>query len=71
MLKEQEQDLINPKNPIIIKYKKLIEDHFFSEQAKKAKKQEIEEIIEQIKERMNKAMVIKSDWDMNVDLKRL
>lgn len=50
---------------------KQLEDQYFSDLAQKAKQQEIEEIIQKREQRFNKAMSMKADWDMNINLNKL
>ncbi len=71
MLKEQIADERYPKNTSAVKKKEQDDQDEYAKQAQKVAQEEIQEIILQRQERLAKAMTIKSDWDMNVDLNRL
>ena len=59
MLLEQENDLKYPKNEQTLRMQKQVEDEFFSAMAKRAAVQEINDVIEQRQQKLNKNMTIK------------
>ena len=64
MLLQQENDLRYPKNQEALKLQQTFENDYFSSLAQKVAAQEITDILEERKMKLNKSMAIKANWDM-------